>query len=314
MKDTKTFLLLLVSILLITVSVFLLWTWTYRVKAIVATAENKPGSLSIISEQSIVSGRDSIQRFYNEILSGINKSIDSVKNSTDSLKGNFTGRLEEFIQLKSEISSLLESKVTDQNIIVARQKITELQLKINELRASNSDISQENKRLSALLAQLSGLYKNAAASQENYPGNEKRLATQRTSKSTAAEISTSDLRLTAVTEDSEDALDNDGEQSPRILGSFNVKNNSQQPNSIDLYVIVSQPDGKVLQRSTWETGTFDTREGRKIYSYKAKDDFNSGEIKKMSFSVSSEKLVKGNYSMQVYSRGVLLATISKPFS
>ena len=78
MKDTKTFLLLLVSILLIVVSVFLLWTWTYRVKAIVATAEKKPGSISIISEPPAMPGRDSIQRFYNDILAGINKSIVTI--------------------------------------------------------------------------------------------------------------------------------------------------------------------------------------------------------------------------------------------
>jgi IS30 family transposase len=317
MKDIKTLLLLVVSILLIVVSVFLLWTWTYRVKSITATVEKKdsvmPTSANVASnEASNAAITDSLQRFYNSVLGNINRSIDSVRNSTDSLKGLGT-KLAEFYKLRTEISDLLKTKLSDADIAVAKQKIMELQLRVTQLRIANTDVEQENKRLTSLVAQLSSYQKTVAT--QNQPVADNRPVAQRTAF-VASDISASDIKLNAVmeTDDNNEQETVWAQQTSKFVGSFTVKNNTPQTNMIEMVVVVLQPDGKVLQKSTWETGTFDTKEGKKIYSYKLRADYNAGEAKRFQFSLSNDRYQKGNYTMQVYNKGVLIARVVKSLS
>ena len=101
------------------------------------------------------------------------------------------------------------------------------------------------------------------------------------------------------------------EQTEKFLGSFIVKSNFNQSNSAEIIVVVLQPDGHVMQSSTWESGTFDTREGRKIYSSKLHFEYTNGEAKRLSFSLSADKYQKGEYVMQVYYNGMMIGKTFK---
>ncbi len=320
MKDIKTLLLLLVSLLLIIVSVFLLYTWTYRVESVTATAQKKDSGKIIaaanVSADNNAVVADSLQRFYNSVLGNINKSIDSVRNSTDSLKGGLNVKLAEFYKLRTEIGDLFKNKLSDDDIIVAKQKIIELQQRVTQLRIANSDIERENMRLNSLVAQLTAIQKNQAAlSSTPATPADTRLAVQRTSAVTT-DVLASDIKLNAITEgDNNDEQETVwAQQTSKMVGSFVVKNNSAQNNVIEMVVVVLQPDGKVLQKSTWETGTFETKEGKKVYSYKTRADYNAGESRRMLFSLSSDRYQKGNYTMQIYNKGVLIARITRNLS
>ena len=52
----------------------------------------------------------------------------------------------------------------------------------------------------------------------------------------------------------------------------------------------------------------------KIYSSKMRFDYSKGEIKKLNFSLSSDKYMKGNYILQIYHNGVLIGKLSKSLS
>ena len=315
MKDIKTLLLLCVSILLIIVSLFLFWTWKYRIDTVVATVEKTQPDKRTVPDRNVnATVADSLQRFYNSVLGSINKSIDSVKSSTDSLKGNMAMRLNEFNTLKTDIGNLLKNQLSDDDIIVAKQKITELQIKITQLRLANNDIERENKRLNSLLAQLSAIPKTTTTATSTNTMLAEQRSAQRTSS--AADISTSDIRLTPIMESENDKEQETiwAQQTSKFVASVAVKNNSTQNSVIEMVVVVLQPDGKVLQKSTWETGTFETSQGKKIYSYKDRSDYDGGEVKKLLFTVSSDRFQKGNYTMQVYNKGVLIARIVKSLS
>jgi hypothetical protein len=79
-------------------------------------------------------------------------------------------------------------------------------------------------------------------------------------------------------------------------------------------VVVLQPDGQVLQKSAWESGTFETRDGKKIYSCKLRCDALQGEAKQLNFSLSADSYQKGNYTMHIYHNGVLIGRASKILS
>ncbi|MEP6712854.1 MAG: hypothetical protein ABJA37_10580, partial [Ferruginibacter sp.] len=87
MKDSKTLLLLSASILLLLVSIALLWSWGYQFSfkhaqnntAVIINAGDDKKNARQIS--------DSLQKAYYNTLDHLDKTIDSVYNSTDSLKG-----------------------------------------------------------------------------------------------------------------------------------------------------------------------------------------------------------------------------------
>lgn len=77
-------------------------------------------------------------------------------------------------------------------------------------------------------------------------------------------------------------------QTDKFVGSFIVKNSKAVNNVAELFIVISQPDGQVLQKSTWESGTFETLNGRKVYSCKLRFDYTKGEPKNY-FSISVVK-------------------------
>lgn len=128
---------------------------------------------------------------------------------------------------------------------------------------------------------------------------------------TSAPLTISDVSLAAVTtENDREQETTQAQRTEKLVGSFLVKNNADQNNVSEVMVIVLQPDGQVVKNSAWESGTFQTNEGKKVYSYKLRFD-NNREPRRLLFSLTTEKYLKGSYTMQVYFNGVLLAKTIK---
>ncbi|NDC78709.1 MAG: hypothetical protein EBZ67_12665, partial [Chitinophagia bacterium] len=74
----------------------------------------------------------------------------------------------------------------------------------------------------------------------------------------------------------------------------------------DLYVIVSDPAGKVVREEALGSGTFNTRrDGQKEFTNKIGVNYVQGERKNVSFDLQrSEKYVEGNYRVEVYHNGM----------
>jgi hypothetical protein len=312
MKDTRSVLLLIVSLLLFVVSFTLLWTWGYRVY--LKTPSNNHSSVSVETApvQPSVSMRDSLQLVVASTVSQLGKGVDSVWNTADSLKRKLDVKLAEFYRLKDEIAALLKDHVGDPNLTTARQKIGELQQRVKELRDRNADVEMENKKLAALLDQLS---KNKALPE---------TTSQRVSFSSKAvenvvsapgSLTVTDLKLLAIANANDTETETQlADQTEKLVGSILIRTNSSEEGNTDLMVVVLQPDGRVVKNSTWESGSFNTSEGKKVYSYKLHLQGTAGETKRLLFSLNADKFQKGNYVMQVYHHGVLVGRTVKTLS
>jgi regulator of replication initiation timing len=313
MKNARSLLLLIVSFLLFVVSFVLLWTWGYRVY--IKTPGDNSRAAQVKKDPDAVSGtgtRDSLQTVYTATINQLDSRLDATWNSTDSLKNQLDTKLGEFYRLRNEIALILKDHDTDANLGVARQKIELLQQKVKDLLNKNTDVENENKKLAAVLEQLNGNKKNPE------------LTVQRVSydNSTPAEknnadpsLTVSELHLSAMmTENDKELETTQAQQTQKLVGSFTVKNNGNQFNAAELVVVVLQPDGQVIKNSAWESGTFNTSEGKKIYSYKMHFDNNHGEPKHLLFSLNADKYQKGNYTMQVYFNGTLVGKLLKTLS
>ena len=311
MKDTKSILLLVVSFMLFVVSFVLLWAWGYRVYIKKNGDEAKAGVNSASVAGAPVSTRDSLQTVYSATINTLDDHLDAVANNTDSLKGQLDKKLGEFYRLRNEIANLLKDRETDANLGLAKQKIESLQQKVKELVDKNADVENENRKLAAVLKQLAEGRKlpESNAQPASYHNS---TVVEKNSPSTVFNVS--ELKLAAVTTENEREMETtQAQKTEKLVGSFTVKNGSDAGNTSEVMIVVLQPDGQVVKNSAWESGTFITSEGKKIYSYKMRFD-NSREPKRLLFSLMPDNYQKGNYTMQVWYNGALVARVMKALS
>ncbi|MBK8712156.1 MAG: hypothetical protein IPL97_09845 [Niastella sp.] len=314
MKDSKTILLLTVSILLLIASMVLLWTWGYNYGTHQKTTPVATVSVNNFTEPKNL---DSTAKNYLEKLTVIDKSIDSVWGAKDTLKADLASKLAQFYTLRQEINTLL-NKPRENNsqstaiLKTVQDKLTAMQLKITELRNTNLSVENENRRLNEMLKQLreSGQIEPATLPAQKTGTNN----TVPASKSAGLAYSASNLNLTAYADENTQKETINADQVSKIVGSFTFKNNSNVPGAAEVIVVVLQPNGKVLQKSAWESGTFISNNGKMIYSCKLRNDYAPGESRKLAFTLNQENYLKGNYTMQVYYNGVLIAKTIKSLS
>ena len=132
MKDSKSLLLLVVSVLLILVSFALLWSWGYNLGN---QQSDKKGTVYIIKDSTTAANatRDSLKKIYASTLNNIGV-LDSTWTKADSLKDDLDLKLSDFYKLKNEIALLLKNPTNKTDIDLAKKKITELQVKEDQLR------------------------------------------------------------------------------------------------------------------------------------------------------------------------------------
>jgi len=124
----------------------------------------------------------------------------------------------------------------------------------------------------------------------------------------------SDMRLSIVTTKSGDRETEvtSARKANKLIFSFTLQNNIVSTASYDVYVVILQPDNKVLQTDVWGTDHFDSKtEGAKAYTTKVHFEYNKGERKKIIYTIQPDNFLAGTYTMQVYQNGVSLGETIK---
>ncbi|MBI2730970.1 MAG: hypothetical protein HYX40_09505 [Sphingobacteriales bacterium] len=316
-KDSRSLLMLLFPIGLLFLSLVILFGLGFRFyfkgnnnEVIPITAKDAVAVTTTV--------RDSLQKIYKATITELDSRLDSIWNNTDTIAGNLQVRLNEFYKLRKEITTLLKTGTTNADFSLASNKIGELQKKVEELSKRNQDVEDENKRLKDLLTQLNTKTKKnepvtVVTTEENKPIPEKNTNTAINAAN--LNFTASDIKLAAVKiADEKEEETTDAEEAEKFVATFVVKNNYNEYNNTEVDLVVTQPDGQVLQPSAWESGTFTTREGKKIYSRKMRFDYLKGENKRLRLSLSAEKLQPGNYILQLYHNGTLIGRAAKQLS
>ena len=313
MRDSKSLLLLLVSLLLVLVSFGLLWTWGYRFynKNDAAKVETRSVVLDSVAIANNI--RDSLQNVYNTTLRELDIQLDSTLANTDSLKHELDIKLGEFYRLRSEITAILKNRSAGNDFKVAKQKIGELQNKVQDFRDKNAEVENENNKLNAILTQLDNSdNKNAANPKQPVTNNKPPVE----KPNPAYQVFTaSDLKFSALSVNNDEETETtSAESTDKLSGSFTVMNFNGQLTNAEMLVVVLQPNGRVFKTSGWESGTFNTPEGKKVYSYKINFNYSKGEAKRLLFSLKAANLMKGNYTMEIYYNGSMIARTVKTLS
>lgn len=301
MRDSKNLLLLLVSI-------GLMGTWIYHLYD-KSRYSNHVGQVLVkdtVATQEAV--RDSLQRLFADKT----KQLDTTTTLTDSLRGSLDSTLTKIFDLRRQISGILKNRnATNTDLKKARELIAEYQQRIEEMKAQNSDLETERTRLNGVLVQLNDEMKGLQDNVDRITQENKTLT------ETINEASTfiaSDMRLSIVTTKSGDRETEvtSARKANKLIFSFTLQNNIASTASYDVYVVILQPDNKVLQTDVWGADHFDSKtEGTKAYTTKVHFEYNKGERKKIIYTIQPDNFLPGTYTMQVYQNGVSIGETIK---
>jgi hypothetical protein len=294
MKDTKTLLLLLVSIGLVS-------TWVYHLydKSHYSTQQKE---VFITDSLAIQQGiNDSLQQMYNATLS----KLDTVMLGKDSLTTEFKGKLVEIVNLRNEIAVVLNREgITRADLNKASEKIKVLQQKVAEVSNQNNTLVQEKERLTVMLTQLT---QEMSAIQENTVKTVQEKTDLEETVNTGSTFIASELTFKAMNQKSPDkeVPTSKADKTDRFLVSFLLQNNITPIKNAEVFLVLTDPNGAVIQNDQWQSGALvSKKDGVYKYTRKISFQYNKGEQKKIVLPIQLSDYAEGLYSVQVYHNGI----------
>ncbi len=311
MREDKYDKLLNASIVLLIISAVVLAISSYKYFIKGTTAKKTEVASSIPVKKQVE--RDSVQRVYNATVNDIDTKLKldpAIASDKDAQI-----KLDDVNALRTEISALLKDQSNDANLVNAKLKIEELQLKVAILQNRFTGVEAENRRLQTLLNQIMSSNKSNNVTAATIPEKQAKLNTDRfvSSNSYGPATTAAGLHLFAVVDNNNKEQEtNDSEEAEKMIGTFSLKNISEKATP-EVMVVVLQPDGRVVKNSVWESGTFETKEGKKVYSRKISFE-PAQEDKQLNFSLTPDNFLKGDYTLQIWYNGKMIAKTVKTLS
>lgn len=305
MKDIKTSLLAMLS-------VGLVGTWIYHLYDKTQYASQRKEIFikdSIAVAQAV---QDSLQQLYARSMQTLDRKLDSTKFGADSLRFTLESKLIEINRLRTEINNILKNRGASQaDMLTARQKITELQTLVEEMKGQKLTMEEEKQQLSETMIKLNGEINGL---QENVRklGDENKVLTDK--MTLASLFVASELKLSPVmVKNDKEVETSQAKKTSKLVISFTVQNNLTDYDGTDVFIIITQPDGKVLTPDVWESATpMTTHSGdRKNYTRKVRFEYFKGEAKQLTFSINADAYQSGAYSLQLYHKGHKIGQTSK---
>ena len=244
-----------------------------------------------------MSQRDSLESLYKFTLD----KYDSVTVANNDLSGKLTGKQSEITKLKVEINSILKKKnATQSELARAKTLIEELNTQIETLQADNARLTGENQTLTSEKTQLT-TEKETLQTDLNTTQAEKKVLEE--TVDVASTFSASNIAITPVNEKNggKEKETTTAKKVDKLVVSFDVENRIAKSGPADMYILVTAPDGKVIDASG---GTFTTREeGDKTFTSKLTVPYEQGKRQNVQLPLVQDKFQTGDYKIQVYHNG-----------
>ena len=272
MKDSRNILLLVVSLCLV-------GTWVYHLYD-KNQYSNQPSPVSVkdsIAAQQ--STNDSLRLAYNTVLSQIDSSRNAVDTTTATTIPTPTNEID---SLRNEIAAILTiNNITKEDLRRAEEKIKQLQQRL-----SNTTTVVDTRP--------------AATSST---GNSK---TDLPAKQEAVNevFSASGISLRAIQGDGKDQVTVNAAAASSLAIACVVQNRTTSFTDTEVYMVLTDPSGEVVQDDPWQSGMFTTGNDRIPYTRKAKLAYTKGDNSRIAMNLKLPEYPKGLYSVQFYHNGV----------
>ena len=278
----------------------LLGTWGYIIY-------DKSKTKEVIQQKDVQyialdSSKNQVQKEYEDALlrldamTGTNARLDSLVKSRDKELGDVKTRIQQLVR---------KQDATSADLTEARNLIRQLNGKIDGYVAEIERLSGENRQLSADKARLSDQKAELESNLES-TRSEKKVAEEKVD--IGSTLHASRFGITAINEkgNGREKATTTAKKADKFRISFDLDENLIAPSgNKDLYVIVTDPSGKVISEQGLSSGSFTTRrDGEKMYTNKVSVNYTQGERKNVSFDLKqTDKYQPGNYKVEVYHNG-----------
>ncbi len=251
-----------------------------------------------------VSAKDSIQSEYNSALTR----LDSLTGSNNNLQGQLTDRQAEIVKLKNEINKIINNKnATAADLKRARALINQLNGKISNLEAEVVRLQGENQQLATTNTTLTQ-EKQTLETNLQQTTQEKEELTK--TVDVGSTFTASNINIKAINEkgNGKEKETTTAKRVDKLVVSFDVENRIAKSGPADLYVVVTAPDGQVINDASLGSGTLTTRaDGDKAYTYKTTLEYEQGTRKTVQVPLRQQHFQTGDYKIEVYQNGFKIA-------
>lgn len=293
-------------------SVGLVGTWVYHLYDKTQYSQRRT-EVYIKDSMAVAQGvQDSLQKIYSHTIDDLDSRLESTKSNAGLLQGELQNKLVEINRLRTEIAAILrKNDLGKSDLDLARKKTNELQRLIADLQSKNNSIDQEKKDISAVLDKVNVQVKDLEGNVQGLVQQNKVL-TEKVNMASA--LIASELSLVPVTvKNDKEQETNLAKKTSKIVVSFAVQNNVTDYETTDVFIVVTEPDGKIMRNEDlWENTTITLQNGNRInFTRRIKFEYKKGDTKRLIFSLTPEEYLKGVYAVQLYHNGMLIGQTMK---
>jgi TolA-binding protein len=278
----------------------LLGTWGYIIY-------DKSRTKEVIDQKDIQyaaldSSKNSIQKEYEDAL----LRLDGMTSTNASLDSLVKSRDTELAGLKNRIRTLVSKQnASASELSEARQLIRQLNGKIDSYLAEIERLQGENQQLTEEKQALTS-EKNKLSEDLTTTKSEKMQAEEKVDIGSTLHASNFRIGAVDVKGGGKEKNTSTAKKADKLRIAFDLDENLiAQSGNKDLYVVVTDPAGKVVSEQGLGSGNFTTRkDGTKQYTNKVAVNYTQGERKNVSFDLQqADKYLPGNYKVEVYHNG-----------
>jgi len=251
--------------------------------------------------ENAMSESDSLRQLFN--LAEIR--LDSITGANNDLQGEKSSLQKEIEGRKEEINRILSnSNATAADLKRARQLIAELNGQIGRLEVEITQLKGENQELAARNVHLNSekdvLSQNLAM--RNVENEELSNTVDVASTLSASGMSITPLKEKRNGKEKETSF---ARRVDKLQVAFNIENRITTSGPADLYVVVTDPRGTIVQNSELGSGAMTTRQdGDRNFTAKIPVEYETGTRKGVSFPIkNNDGFQAGDYKIEVYHNG-----------
>jgi len=213
----------------------------------------------------------------------------------------------EINKLRKEISGILSKRnATEAELKRARTLIGQLNAQIANLEAENARLNGENQQLASNNTQLSQEKQVLETNLQTTTAEKEELSQ---TVDVASTFTASNIQITPIDErkNGKEKITGTAKRVNKLVVSFNVENRVARSGPADMYVIVTGPDGKVINDPAGPMTLSTRTDGDRPYTFKTTINYEQGTRKSIEVPLRQESFQTGNYKIEVYQNGFKIA-------
>ncbi|HMR82885.1 MAG TPA: hypothetical protein PKE30_07125 [Niabella sp.] len=282
--------------------VALLGTWGYMLwDKNSGTGNENLFSATESQTENVLSESDSLRQMFNLA----EMRLDSITGANNSLQGEKTALQKEIDARKTEITKILSNNnATAADLKRARQLIAELNGQIGRLETQVTQLKGENQELTVRNTHLNTEKTVLSQNLDMRTAENEELAN---TVDVASTLSASGMSITPLKEkrNGKEKETSFAKKVDKLQIAFNIENRITTSGPADLYVVVTDPKGSIVQNNELGSGAMTTRQdGDRNFTAKIPVEYETGTRKGVSFPIKNmEGFKPGDYKIEVYHNG-----------